>query len=985
MDQFIRDYENENKQTHIVEDMAHYNQITNHISEKGTKVSSFSILQQNIRSIAKNFDEMKIFLSQFDNHFDIIILTETWQIFDTNFFQICGYEMIYNHGKVNQNDGTVVYIKSKYNHSSTTHVINNIQVIKTKLDYLKESITITAIYRPPSTSPDLFNDEFRTYLTTCANTDLSFIVGDINIDILSDCEYSHEYLNILSEAGYRSLINNPTRVESETCLDHIFLKTKTDLNNCMPIIFENNITDHYTTINLLQRPSSSVQCEKKRTHIRRFNQEKFKRSIQKANLNTKLRSKDAEQAANYLIEHIKNAMEEATTLIKIKPSEKKRKEWITAGIIQAINKKQKLFATWKKDFHNTELKERYLLYRNTLNTLIKITKNTYFTSKIDKNAGNKSVWDAINSITSNKNRKNTEIKQIKTATGTIIGTEKEIADTFNQHYTNLGKVLASKITKPKANFNNTSQTINPNTMFITPTDEQEVKKFIKELKMGKAPGLDNITPEILNNNIEILATPLTIIINKMLTTGACPKVFKTAVIKPLYKNGDKDIPENYRPISLISNLAKIFEKVVKARLTKFFSKYNIISHSQYGFQEGRSTQDAMVQLISEVQGALDTSKPSLCVFIDLAKAFDTVNHRQLIKTLNNAGIRGIAAKLFENYLKDRTQYVKIGNTLSEGTTVEYGVPQGTVLGPILFTLYVNELFNLPSKGRIVAFADDTAIFYKDNNWKDLKQKAEEDLLMIKNWFDSKTLTINFNKTKYIAFTCHNYNFPTFDNLTIYNQNNGNITIENTEYIKYLGITIDQHLRWNKHVDTLIKKLRGVLFKFKSLKQILNEDNLKIAYYGLVQSLLQYGIIAWGSVSRNYLQKLEIMQKRFLKLIFNKEYRYPTEQLYTETKVYCLRQLYYKNLLILQYKNKHMLTKVNHPYATRSKVNENNEIKRVEKKIGQKSFKFLGPRIFNKLPTEIRNSQSVNQFKYKIKRWIDQQNYSVLTLSIEKYV
>lgn len=522
-------------------------------------------------------------------------------------------------------------------------------------------------------------------------------------------------------------------------------------------------------------------------------------------------------------------------------------------------------------------------------------------------------------------------------------------------------------------------------MNLIPTDNDEVSKLIKTLKNNKAPGLDYLTAEMLKNVAEIIAPPIAIVINKIFETGDCPKVFKTAVVKPLFKTGDKQIPENYRPISLISNVAKIFEKVLVSRVKVFLKKYQLTSENQFGFQDGLSTQDAIITLVNQIQESLDEGSPCLCIFIDLAKAFDTVNHVQLLSALSNIGIRGTANKLFKSYLQNREQHVMIGNVTSDKATVNCGVPQGTVLGPLLFTVYVNDLFQLTSKGKILALADDTAIFYKGSSWTDLKQKAETDMLLIKEWFDWKLLTVNYKKTKFISFTCHNYNRPSFKNLSIANDQGHTIIIEHVDHIKYLGVYIDQHLRWETHVLKLSKKLRCLLFKFKILKQVLELKTLKTVYYALVDSLLQYGIAAWGTTSKNNLKIIESLQKRFLKTIFNKPLLYPTTQLYIETKILDLRLLYFKNIVMYQFKNKHKLEDIDHHHNTRSKTKKHCKLPRTVKKVGQKSVNFLGPRLFNLIPEKIRSLKTPTHYKKKIVNWILAQDRQKIISDIEKYL
>lgn len=231
-----------------------------------------------------------------------------------------------------------------------------------------------------------------------------------------------------------------------------------------------------------------------------------------------------------------------------------------------------------------------------------------------------------------------------------------MANIFVNFFTNVGKNLAMKIKKPKSTPHRQSSTYS---FFLTPTNEKEVEETIKSLKNNKAPGSDGIKAEILKEIVEEISAQLSFLINKVIDTGICPSAFKTAIIKPLFKKGDKTEPSNYRPISIISNLAKVFEKILKVRINNYTKKYNLISDRQYGFQQHKSTQDAIAFLTSQISQALDKSKPSLCVFLDLAKAFDTVSHLQLLDTLDDMGFRGPVLKLLKDYLTNRKQIVKI--------------------------------------------------------------------------------------------------------------------------------------------------------------------------------------------------------------------------------------------------------------------------------------------------------------------------------------
>jgi len=293
-----------------------------------------------------------------------------------------------------------------------------------------------------------------------------------------------------------------------------------------------------------------------------------------------------------------------------------------------------------------------------------------------------------------------------------------------------------------------------------------------------------------------------------------PLAFKKAVVIPIFKSGDKCLPENYRPISLTLSISKILEKCIKVRMVNFLNKYNFFSAKQFGFREGIATNDALFHITNYIYDNIDKSNYVIGVFIDIKKAFDTVNLDLLIRKLHYAGIRGNILKLIKSYLSDRTQIVRVNNEHSKLSNISIGVPQSSVLGPLLFNIYVNGLLNVSTIGDIYSFADDTVMLFNNKSIEVLFNEVNLSLDIVQNWYDNNFLELNLKKSNYILFNLRP-NLITLNNLVIcphsLNCKNKIVScncqhIQRVNHIKYLGLIFDNKLKWNYHIDKLVNTI-----------------------------------------------------------------------------------------------------------------------------------------------------------------------------------
>ena len=443
---------------------------------------------------------------------------------------------------------------------------------------------------------------------------------------------------------------------------------------------------------------------------------------------------------------------------------------------------------------------------------------------------------------------------------------------------------------------------------------------------------------------------------------------KIARINPLYKKGNINKCENYRPISVLPIFSKITEKLINFQIMDYLERNNILDSNQFGFRKGIGTRDAIISFTNKTFQAFNKGNCVLGIFIDFSKAFDTIDHDILLLKLKSIGFKSTAIKWIENYLKDRSQRTKINTTLSAPQTIKCGVPQGSVLGSTLFLIYINDLACQLKVLSPILYADDTNLFFESKDLHKQMHSINEDLKILQSWCNQNKLTINFNKTCYILLK-NPQNSYHFDEQSLLI--NGH-AINKSDNIKFLGVLIDPQLNWSNHISKLLKDFRPYAGLFFRLSQYLSKDVLLILYNSFINSKLSYCVEAWGNAPDCYLNKIKVFQNRLLRIINKKAYDFSANPLFNLNRILTIKKLYKYKVLIKAH-NTFYKTNNNRTitHLTTRQTHINLKIPLFKSKAGQCCLDYQESLLWNRLPVTLRKIVNANSFKNELKRYLRQ--------------
>lgn len=862
--------------------------------------SSFSAIHVNTRSINNKRDDLEIFFESLSMRFDALLFSETWIHENAEPPYFNDYKCA-SLGRVNKRGGGVaIYLKQNI----FWNVVEHFSVITADVECLvldAKTVIIAVIYRPPTGNKEDFLRFLEDLLSFLGGTSKPFLImGDINIDLLKCNSYVIEMKNLLSAWGCTNAVTLPTRVTLETSSSIDICITNLNAREATSGVFTQDISDHMPVFCLTSFYRGKNTPKRDIYSYRRINEESLETFfvlIEQTNWEDVLLERDPNLAYALFSNKFKLCYDAAFPLIQVKNRQKNvRKPWITNDLYRRIKIKDKMYHNFIK-CRNQNLLIEFKKTRNKLNSDLKKAKSEYYQNIFSRVYNDpRKIWETVNEITDRKKRVQ-ETQSVALDDRNASG--QEMLNLMNMHFVDVGSPPEDEDTSQCCVTDGITSL--KNTIMLLPTTPYEVEGLINKIKNNAAAGVDDIKPRPVKYVSKQISYILSHLINRTLETGIFPNELKIARVTPIYKGGGEHLLQNYRPISVLPVFSKIFEGVINSRLDKFFSKHNVLNKCQYGFQKSKSAEQALVEVKDKIINNIENRLYTLGLFLDFRKAFDTIQHDILLIKLQMYGIRGVAFTLIKNYLQNRMQYVYINNNSSNTLKIKYGVPQGSILGPLLFLLYVNDITNILGSPDLVMYADDTNAFFASASKPALESMANKYLDNLSVWLQKNKLQLNVKKTNYIIFAPINRCEDT--KVTIYFENK---IIEEVTEQKFLGVWFNRELSWNTHVNKLSSELSrviGCIYKIRNLIPLWLKKNI---YYALFYSKLCYCILVWGTTSATNYNRLIILQKKMLRLFENYEGKpqdLSTEPLFNKYGLLKVNQIYCFKLLQIIHTNK----------------------------------------------------------------------------------
>ena len=830
---------------------------------------------------------------------------------------------------------------------------------------------ICTLYRPPSATSEWI-DLLEEELSVAQTTGLEMIImGDFNIDFQA-CS-NNKWLNLVQLFDLTQLVTKPTRITqySSTLIDHVYTTNPENISECYVPSY--SISDHFPVCF-----SRKTNCKiSKNEHItttyrsfKNFNETHFFQDLATdlGSFSDILVDSDINEACFAWIKTIQHQLDHHAPVKSRRVKHKRLPEWsnqeiLTTRKLRDISKRHGNWPDYKK-------------YRNKTKTLIRQAKKHHFSEAVTNLKDTKSIWKHLRTANKKTSACDNALPDELEINGQQYTNSQDIAFKLNDYFASISEYIntedaitsAPDLTKLETYI---SSKIPLDTFFRIPKiTVNQVSEFINGLNPAKATGLDGIGPRILKLASTVLSPSITALIKKSIETATFPDQLKMAKLYPIHKGGSKSDPANYRPISILPTISKIFEKHINKHLVAFLNKYKVIHANQSGFRQKHSCQTALVKLIDQWMACIDRGDIVGSVFLDFRKAFDLVDHSILIDKLSLYKCQGPDLNLISSYLQSRQQVIDSGKGLSTPAYIKSGVPQGSILGPTLFLIFINDLPLHMEYCDIDLFADDATFHANGTTKSEVEPKLQTDGNNSKSWAKHHKMQIHYDKTSCMTLGSRHRTQNEASKLDITIDGN---EIKQVDKQKLLGVYIDENLLWTTHIDYLCSTISTKISLLKQLSTYVPVKVQKLFYQGYILPLIDYGSNTWGSTSKLNIERLSKLQKRAARIILKADFDTPSSEMFNELGWSTIENRHNYNKAVLTYKALNDLTPEyisnllkptfeTHNRNLRSATNGSLSVPRSRTSLFDRSFSATAPKLWNSLPKEITTASSLENFK-----------------------
>lgn len=905
----------------------------------------------------------------------VLCLSETHvdkEVYDKE-LKINGYklEKCLTHNR--RTGGVLVYIKKEFQFKKIINEVqgNYIWMLGIEIKIRNKIYQLITIYHPPQTNDNLFLEYVDNFLDDIECKGVVIIVGDFNIDYSKDTFYKRKIKDIIYQYGLYQLVNSPTRITktSSTIIDYIITNEK-ELN------YENWLTPKISDHNILKINTNTKHYNDTKNYVVRksrmmkgYNTDEFQEKIIKTEWNRD--ETNVNIMSDKLVTDIINVVNEIAPIKEIKIyHDKQENEWIDSVIKENINSRNNLY---KKAVltGNEQDWEEYKQKRNCVTSMIRRNKEEFYKNAIRNKKGTE-LWKELKKMLPEKSEK---ICDNIIFDGILETKESSIAEKFNLYFIESIDSIIRSINIQRNNYvQGCEENISTFEEFEKITMKQ-LREIIYALKETTDPEY-MISMKVVKDAFEVIGDRFLDMVNTSLTYGIFPSAWKTSYVIPVPKVSNSSKCEDHRPINTVSVFEKIIEVAVKDQLINFCDNKEVIVQNQSGFRKHYSCESAIINVCDEWFKCLEDNEVVLVIFLDLKRAFETISRELLISKLEGIGLRNNVLNWFKSYLSNRCQKVKYNNSVTGELQIEHGVPQGTILGPILFTLYINDIVKCVQECKISMFADDTILYISGKDLNQMYVSINRELNILNNWLCHNSLSLNLTKTKYMLIG-KNYTLSSLDTTNFYVELN-NYKIEQVKEIKYLGVIIDENLKFKKHCEYILNKMSKKVNFMRRIGGNLTMSTKILLYKAIISPHIEYCSSILFNFNQNEIEKLQKLQNKSMRTILKCNRYTPIKTMLEVLNFMNVKQRIIFKTLDFVYKLKNKTTApylsnkvkyVNNVHSHNTRQKNDFFIDTAKTSLLNKTILYKGLNMFNTLPTEIKNCETYSKFKKMLKNHV----------------